>query len=316
MVSRKEGGGRMITVLLAVYNGEKYLREQIDSMLAQTVNNIKIVIRDDGSTDKSPAIIAEYAEKFSDKISVISGAPTGGAAANFAELLKSCDDDYIMLADQDDVWFSDKIQKTFDVMLKTENGDKTVPVLVHSDLTVTDARLNTIDKSFFNYQKIYPDDLSLSKLLVQNYVTGCTVMINRALKNKALPVPEGAIMHDWWLALVAAVFGKIETVKQPLMFYRQHGNNQVGAKAGAGVSFFMRMIKTFKSVKENCKATYRQAQLLLKSYGDIMSADKAELLGAYIAMQNLCRFKKIKAINKYGFKKCTALRVLGQYFIA
>ena len=255
----------MITVLLAVYNGEKHLREQIDSILNQTVNDIKIVIRDDGSSDKSPEIINEYAEKYSGRISVLSGAPTGSPAANFGELLIQSDDDYIMFADQDDVWFSDKVQKTFDAMVKAENGEKSVPVLVHSDMSVADEKLSVTAKSFFEYQKIIPEDLSLNRLLVQNYVTGCTVMINRALKNKALPIPENAVMHDWWLALVASAFGKIQTINAPLMYYRQHGGNQVGAKAGSGLAFVARMIKTINTVRKNYNATYRQAEALLKS---------------------------------------------------
>ena len=306
----------MVTVLLAVYNGEKFLQEQIDSILNQTVSDIKILIRDDGSTDKSQDIINEYASKYPDKISLLSGEPTGSASANFGELLKQCDDDYIMFADQDDVWFKDKVQKTLDTMLKSENNEKSVPVLVHSDMSVTDSQLNVKAKSFFDYQKIFTDDLSMSRILVQNYVTGCTVMINRALKNKAIPLPEGAAMHDWWLALVASAFGKIETVNLPLMYYRQHGENQVGAKAGSGLAFIVRKIKTLNTVRKNYDATYTQADILLKSYGDIITEDKKEMLNAYIKMKNATRISKIRTINKYGFKKCTRLRVFGQYLLS
>lgn len=306
----------MVTVLLAVFSGEKYLREQVDSILNQTVNDIRIVIRDDGSADSSPEIINEYLQKYPDKISVISGEPTGSAAANFGELLKAVDDDYIMFSDQDDVWFPDKVKKTLDFMLKTENGQTDTPVLVHTDLTVTDSRLNVISNSFFEYQKIYPEDLSLNRLLVQNYVTGCTVMINRALKNRALPIPEGAAMHDWWLALSAAAFGKIATVKEPTIFYRQHGNNQVGAKSGRGVSFMLRKVKTLGAVRENYLATYRQAALLLAAYKDILDGDNRKIIEEYLEMQTCGRIEKIRKINRNNFKKCTKLRVLGQYFFA
>lgn len=306
----------MITVLLAVYNGEKYLREQIESILNQSVSDIRIVIRDDGSVDKSNGIIEEYLQKFPERISVLTGAPTKSASANFGELLRCCDDDYIMFADQDDVWFADKVQKTFDCMLKTENGDTSVPVLVHGDLTVTDADLKVINKSFFDYQRIIPDDLSLNRLLVQNYVTGCTVMINRALKDKAMPMPQGVAMHDWWLALVAAAFGKIATVRAPLMYYRQHGDNQVGAKAGGGAAMLARKLKTLGTVRKNYEATYRQAELLLKSYGDILPDSEKALLNAYSSMKYMGRLEKIKTIKEYNFKKCTRLRVIGQYFLA
>lgn len=306
----------MVTVLLAVFCGEKYLREQIDSILNQTVSDVKIVIRDDGSTDSSPMIIEEYLQKFPDRISVIYGEPTGSAAANFGKLLAGCDDDYIMLADQDDIWFPDKVKKTLDYMLGAENGDTDLPVLVHTDLVVADSNLNVIADSFFKFQKIYPDDLSLNRLLVQNYVTGCTVMINRALKNRAVPVPDGVPMHDWWLALSATVFGRIVTVKEQTMYYRQHAGNQVGAKASGGLKLIVRKLKTLSNVRENYAATYRQANLLLEVYGDILPGDMKEILTAYTKLPNSGRFEKIKTIKQFGFKKCTRLRVLGQYLLA
>ena len=309
-------GDAVITVLLAVYNGEKYLRAQIDSLLDQTVGNINIVVRDDGSKDRSPDIIAEYASRLPDKISVITGEPTGGAATNFSEMLGRVDDDYIMFADQDDVWFPDKVQRTFEAMLKAENGETDVPVLVHGDLKVTDEGLNVISDSFFDFQKIFPDDLSLNRLLVQNYVTGCTVMINRALKNKALPIPCDVAMHDWWLALVAASFGKIETIRSPLMYYRQHSDNQVGAKAGGGCAMIVRKLRTLGEVKANTAATYRQARLLLNAYGEILTDEKLNLIREYAAMETAGRINKIRTIKRYNFKKCTRLRVLGQYLLA
>lgn len=306
----------MITILLAVYNGEKYLSEQIDSILNQTVNDCKIIIRDDGSSDNSVNIIDEYLKKFPEQITAIGGEPTGSAIGNFSELLKNCDDDYIMFADQDDVWLPDKAQKSLDAMLNAENGNSGTPVLVHGDLTVTDDKLNIIAKSFFEYQKIIPNDLLVNRLLAQNYVTGCTVMINRALKNRALPIPKDAPMHDWWLALVAACFGKIVTLKSPLIYYRQHGDNQVGAKSGSGISFISRKLKTIGTVRDNYNATYRQADLLLKSYGDILPDDLKSIIAEYTKMKDYGRFKKIKTIKRYGFKKSTKLRVLGQYILA
>lgn len=306
----------MVTVLLAVFSGEKYLREQIESILNQTVNDIKIVIRDDGSTDSSPEIIGEYAQKYPEKIFVFSGAPTGGAAANFGEMLKAVDDDYIMFSDQDDVWFPDKVRKTLDLMLKTENGDNDIPVLVHTDLVVTDSRLKVISDSFFDYQRIFPEGLSLNRLLVQNYVTGCTVMINRALKNRALPIPKGAAMHDWWLALSAAAFGRIATVKEQTIYYRQHGSNQVGAKPGRGLSFLAHKVKSLATIRKNYLVTYSQAALMLAAYRDILDTQSIRVLEEYLKLQSCGRIEKIKKINRYNFKKSTKLRVLGQYFLA
>jgi len=122
----------LVTILLAVYNGEKYLKAQIESILSQSFKDFKIIIRDDGSTDKSVDIINYYCNEYPDKISCMGGDPTGSAKLNFAELLDSCEADYIMFCDQDDVWLPTKIEKTLAAMQLAEDDGKT-PVLVHTD---------------------------------------------------------------------------------------------------------------------------------------------------------------------------------------
>lgn len=305
----------MVTVLLAVYNGEKYLKEQIDSILTQTVKDIKIVIRDDGSGDGSSLIIDDYCNRYPQIISKLEGAPTGSAKQNFAKLLADCDSDYIMFCDQDDVWLPQKIEKTLAAMQKAEGGGKT-PVLVHTDLKVVDHSLNVISSSFFEFQKLFQDDITLSKLLVQNNVTGCTVMINRALKEKCGNIPENCIMHDWWLALVAVLFGKLVCVEEPTMLYRQHESNQVGAKASYGIAFVKRKLATLDKVRENYNATYAQAKSLLDCYDGVLDEQQKEVIEIYCKIPRMNKFKKIYTMQKYGFKKCTRLRVVGQYLFA
>ena len=302
----------MITVLLAVYNGEKYLREQIDSILFQTVKDIKILIRDDGSCDNSLKIIEEYKARFPETIDVLSGEPTKSACGNFAELLKAAEGDYFMFCDQDDVWNPDKIEKTLRAMRSLEK-DFAGPVLVHSDLAVADSTLNIISASFFEYQGLAKSEDRLSRLLVQNCVTGCTVMINRPLLEKCGDIPNGCAMHDWWLALVACLFGKIGFIDRPLILYRQHGNNQVGAKSAKGIGFIKRKLQDINTVKKNYAATYMQANLLKERYADSMKEEDLEIINAYCSIPTLCKAKRIKTLRRYGFFKSTRLRILGQY---
>ena len=304
----------MITVLLAVYNGEKYLKEQIESILNQSIKNIKIIIRDDGSTDNSAEIISSYCNQYPEKIYSIVGAPSGGAKKNFAELLKSCDSDYIMFCDQDDVWLPQKIEKTLNAMQQAEQGGAK-PILVHTDLKVVNQKLCEIAPSFFEFQKLIQKDVTLPKLLVQNYVTGCTMMINRALKEKCGQIPDDCIMHDWWLALVAILFGELVCVSEPTMLYRQHEDNQVGAKAAYGLSFIKRKLQTLDKVRENYNATYTQANALLCCYDGALNDEQRNVIGKYCDIPKMNKFKKIHTIKKYGFKKCTRLRVIGQYFL-
>ncbi len=300
--------------MLAVFDGEKYLKEQLESILNQTVKNIKIIIRDDGSRDSSTQIIDDYCNKYPQIISKLDGVPTGSAKQNFAELLKSCDSDYIMFCDQDDVWLPEKIEKTLAAMKAAECGGET-PVLVHTDLKVVDQSLNVISPSFFTFQKLIQDDITLSKLLVQNYVTGCTVMINRALREKCGLIPNECIMHDWWLALVAVLFGKLICINEPTMLYRQHADNQVGAKASYGIAFIKRKLATLDTVRQNYNATYAQAKALLDSYGDLLNEDAKKIIDIYCQIPTMNKLKKIRTMQKYGFKKCTRLRVVGQYFL-
>ena len=229
-------------------------------------------------------------------------------------MLESADDDYVMFCDQDDVWCPDKIEKTLASMKKAESENGDIPILVHGDLSVVDSSLNVISSSFFEYQRLYQNKVSLPALLVQNYVTGCTVMINRALKQKCSPIPKECIMHDWWLGLVAAVYGKIVCINEPLLLYRQHSGNQVGAKASYGISLIKRKLATLDRVRENYNATYRQAAALLERLEDGFAKER-EQLAAYCSMEKKSKLQKIALMNKYGFKKGTALRVLGQYFL-
>ncbi len=303
----------MVTVLLAVYNGEKYLKQQLDSILNQTVTDIKILIRDDGSSDASPKIIDEYCELHPQKIAKLVGASTGSAKQNFAELLKYADSDYIMFCDQDDIWLPEKIEKTLKVIKNAEKNN--LPVLVHTDLKVVDGDLNVISNSFFEFQKLTQNNITLPKLLVQNYVTGCTVMINHALAKLCGEIPCECIMHDWWLALVANLFGEIVCLNEPTMLYRQHSNNQVGAKASYGIALIKRKLATLNQVRKNYNATYAQAKALLECFGSKLNDEQAKILSIYCDMQKMKKLQKIRTMIKFGFKKGTHLRVIGQYFL-
>lgn len=304
----------MITVLLATFNGERFLKEQIDSLLSQTFKDFKILIRDDGSKDATNDIIESYLKEYPEKISVIKGKPTGSSLGNFFELLSACPEGYAMLCDQDDVWCPEKIEKTFNLMREQEElfGENT-PVLVHTDAFVADKDLNVISDSFIKYEALSPEFNKLNNLLVQNNVTGCTAMINNALLKLVKKRPQNCVMHDWWIALVACLFGKTAFLNEPLMFYRQHGNNQVGAKQASGINFIIQKFKNRKDVKKNYLEAYSQAKSILKEFSSKLSDEDKKIISAYAAMPSLSKAEKIRVINKYSFKKNTFIRTFGQY---
>lgn len=303
----------MIVILLATYNGGRFLSSQIDSILAQTYTDWVLHIRDDGSTDNTLSVIREYTQRYPSKIIFHQDDRHLGVCHSFLELLRLAKGNYYMFCDQDDVWLPQKVEKTF-AAIKSAEGDGKMPVLVHTDLKVVDQNLDVISPSFFNFQKLIQDDITLSGLLVQNYVTGCTIMINRALKEKCGAIPQSCIMHDWWLALAAVAFGRLVCVNEPTMLYRQHSGNQVGAKASYGIAFIKRKLATLDKVRENYNATYTQAKTFLDCYGNLLESEQKKIIDLYCRIPQMNKFEKIRTIQKYGFKKCTRLRVIGQYF--
>ena len=204
-------------------------------------------MRDDGSRDRTVSILESYAGDHPERIHLISRDGVNmGASASFAFLadyvlkskellgLKSI---YMMFCDQDDTWFPEKIEKLLATMLATEaDNGSTLPIIVHSDLEVVSEQNMVIAKSLISYQGLEIERNSFPNLVISNLVTGCTALINEPLAEKALPIPEKAIMHDWWLALVATAFGKLVYLDTPLVHYRQHGNNTIGAKEFTKVS--------------------------------------------------------------------------------
>ena len=215
-----------VDVLLATHNGEKYVKEQIDSILNQTYKNIKLIISDDASTDKTREILKEYEQN--EKIKVYYQEKNLGYIKNFEFLLQQVENNLYMLSDQDDIWKEEKIEKSVE-KLKSENLD-----LVFGDLEAVDENLNTLYKSFDKYMKL---DRKINKCIgsyklqyLYNCITGCTILSKKDFLNKILPLPKSTkyMVHDYWIGLIVSLNGKIGYIKEPYIKYRQHGNNQVG----------------------------------------------------------------------------------------
>ena len=304
----------MITVLLAAWNGERYLREQMESLLGQTNQEFTILISDDGSSDTTPEIISEYESRFPERIkSLKSLKPSGSARDNFFRLLQSASDEYLMFCDQDDIWLPDKVEVTLREMKKMEQiWGKNMPILIHSDLSVTDQAGTVLYPSMARYQKIAVTDNRTSHYLVENNITGNTMMINRSLKNLTEQIPDTCFMHDWWLGLVASCFGKISYIDRPLVRYRQHGNNQVGAKSG--MKQLTERMSRQEKVRENYHLLFEQAKSFLSIYNQTMTPAQREMFEEFITLCRKSRAGKIKTIIKYKLFKSTRVRTLGQMF--
>ncbi|MGI6071385.1 MAG: glycosyltransferase family 2 protein [Lachnospiraceae bacterium] len=301
-----------ILILLAAYDGGRHIEEQIESVLAQSCEDWQLILSDDG--DLTGDILQEYAKKYSGRIiHYKSGRRFGSAPRHFMHLLKNFHDaDYIMFCDQDDVWHPDKIKKTLVVMKEIE-GSKKKPAMVHTDLRVVDEELNELDASFWHYSNISGDSLSLNRLLVQNVVTGCTMMINKALAKlvcRNIPADD-ILMHDGWIALVASLFGRIGVVNEALIDYRQHTGNVVGAKNVRSGKYIKARLKG-GAIKRSMKDAVRQAGQLIECFGESMTQEQFEVVEALAGIEEKGKLERIRTYNRYGLRKQSFIRRVGQ----
>lgn len=308
-----------VEILLSTYNGSAYLEDFLESIQCQTFQNYKLIVRDDGSRDNTMSILESYQKRFGERMKIVcDDGGNLGVVRSFSRLLKNTAADYVLFADQDDVWVSRKIEVLLDEMLRLEKINPTVPVLVHSDLAVVDEGLSPLSASFWRYQALNPHACQLSRLLVQNSVTGCATMINRSLAEKIRDLPVGAIMHDWWAALVAAEFGVIGIVDESLVKYRQHGGNCVGAKRYSVIYIFRALLNAVvaaggASFREGLVLTRRQAQAFLEMFGDSIKKDSRELLDGYANINNMRWLERRLFILKKGLLRQGLVRNIGMF---
>lgn len=245
-----------IDVLLATYNGEKYIKEQIDSILNQTYENIRLIISDDCSKDKTQEILKEY-EKKDNRIELYIQEKNLGVVKNIEFLLKQVKNKYYMLSDQDDIWLPKKIEKSLETLLEN-NAD-----LVFGDLEVVNQDLKTMYPSFGDFmllnKKIHKYINSNMLNYIYNCVTGCTILAKKETIQKILPLPKKSkyLIHDHWIGLMTSIYGKVVYMPEKYIKYRQHGNNQVGTdKISHGFKKLDQVRELFINVKLGVFGTY------------------------------------------------------------
>lgn len=298
-----------IAILLATYNAENYINEQIDSLLNQTYQKFRIYIHDDGSTDGTIKKLREYQDRYPEKICVIDGKPTGGARDNFFYLMNNVEAPLYMFCDQDDVWLENKIDITYKKFKQIE-ADKgsDIPILVSTDLKVVNDKLEILSESMREYSKIrMGEEISLNKLLIQNYAVGCTLMFNRRLRDMSIATYNPhIIMHDWWMALIACAMGKYENLGYSSIMYRQHGDNSVGAN-DVNVSYSFKMLKSLKYKSKIIKDTRLQIMELSKHFPEYRN----ELIDKYAGLDKKCKIYRMYFHLRYGINKQGLFRKLG-----
>lgn len=291
-----------IDILLATYNGEKYLTQQLDSIVSQRFTQWRIIARDDCSSDNTRQLLNEYQQKFPAQFQILDDELGNvGILQNFSLLMQHSTAPYIMFCDQDDIWLPEKIELSLNAIKDAECDNSEIPLLVHSDLKVVDEQLNILAESFWHYQNLNPKLDSLNRLLVQNTVTGCTVMINRKLLTLAKEIPQQAIMHDWWLGLIAATFGKIIIVNLPTVLYRQHSNNDTGAKQWTLGYIFKKALTFFSS--DAIALTQKQAASFKEKFVTQLSAQQIQMIDDFVNLNHKNIFEKRRVLYRYRLLK-------------
>lgn len=296
-----------VAILMSTYNAEPFLKEQINSILGQTYTNWKLFIRDDGSSDSTSLIIEEFTKK-DDRIFFVNkdSIKNVGVISSFFLLLSCVKADFYMFCDQDDVWLPSKVRLSLDKMNQQKKVD--LPTLVHTDLKVVDQNLNIINESFMEKEKLNRKS-QLGNLIIQNNVTGCTVMINNSFRNIVIDkgIPNEVIMHDWWMALVGNAIGETLFVDVPTMLYRQHNLNVVGSSST--IKKIMGGYGRKEIINSIIKAS-EQDKAFIDLYHENLSKKKLETINFAANMIHYPRMKRMRGLKTNNIFKSGFIRNL------
>lgn len=308
-----------ILILLAVHNGARYLRAQLDSIFSSAYSGrVSVLAGLDPSTDDSRRVLAEYADKGLTYVEHV--APSGSAAGNFSRLLcraPEFQERYFGLSDQDDVWLPEKLRLSMGKLREMEQAHgASVPLLVFTDAEVVDDDLKTVAASFWRYEKLDPDSCrSCKRLALQNVGQGCTFVFNRALLEKLRDIPPEARMHDHWMMLVAAVFGRIAYVDEPTLKYRQHGANALGSKGQRPGSVLRRFVYARQGIRQALLASERQAGAFVQRYGDALPSEQRRFLLGFSQLSDYGWLSRRVFCLRHGLRMSSGLRTIGLYLM-
>ncbi len=297
-----------VLIMVATYNGEKFLREQLDSLLSQSYENIAVEICDDGSSDETLAIAEEYCEK-DKRFSLHRNETNQGYVKNFLKALQRSRASYMMLCDQDDIWYNDKVERTLDKMKQTERENANVPVLVYSDAMNYDSETRQKLGRFHATSHLNTKKVDTPHLFMENKCIGCTIMVNGKMRDYLHELPEEIRVHDWWLALICSHFGRIEYLDEPTLLYRQHSGNMIGGEAYGG--YVRERVSHIKRQRGVLQRTYRQGAAFLKCFRQQMTAEQIRIAEQFAGIERQGWFGRRIRLIANGFYKSGFVRNVG-----
>jgi glycosyltransferase, family 2 len=273
---------KKIDILMATYNGEKYLVEQLDSIINQTYRNWNLLIRDDNSTDKTLEIIQNYHKK-DKRIKILKDNKGNlGIVRNFEELLKSSESEFIMFSDQDDIWVENKL----DMYLKMIEKIKNKGFMIHSDAILFDKNKSNILKDTFISKKAI--NKGLENVFFNYFVQGATILISKEIKNFILPFPKEVYLHDRYIHLISELFFERIFVNKALIYYRQHGDNQIGAKN----TIRELLLKRYFDERDR-----QLIKIIYNKYGSLLTEDKKKLIEEYFKITDIKKNRFNRFLN-------------------
>lgn len=225
-----------ISVAMATYNGEKYIKEQLDSILEQLSSDDELIISDDGSTDKTLDIINSYSSPL---IKIYKG-PRKGVIKNFENAIEKCSNEIIFLSDQDDIWQPNKVEEITTYF----NNNKDCILIVHDNVMINENK-KVINESFFNFRKVKN---GLFSNIIKNSFIGCCMAFRSELKNKILPIPASMPMHDQWIGLIAILNGRVDFINKKLILYRRHESNTSSFKRNSIFIMFKNRVNLVRNL--------------------------------------------------------------------
>ncbi|HFH9839676.1 TPA: glycosyltransferase family 2 protein [Streptococcus suis] len=286
-----------VNILMSTYNGQQFLAEQIRSIQDQTYTDWTLLIRDDGSSDKTKEILQDFASQDS-RICLIDVEKTKnlGVVNSFYRLLHYEKADYYFFSDQDDVWLPDKVELS---LQEAQSYPADQPLMVYMDLTVVDQDLQVMTESMIRSQSHHANT-QLVQELTENTVTGGVAMINHSLAG-LWSGTEDILMHDWYLALLASAFGKLVFIDRPGELYRQHADNVLGARTlSKRFKKWIRPHILFNVYWQLIKNSQKQASFLLELP---LSPTDRELVEAFVSIMDKPMFERFKVLKQYGLRK-------------
>ena len=297
-------------ILLAAKDGENYIGELLESLATQSTRDFTVFLHDDGSTDDTLSIYAQYTAKDPDRFRVLDGPPQHGPRENFFYLMKNVEADYYLFADHDDVWKPEKVEREIAAVRECESKKgQDHPIAVFCNMKVVDEKLNEIAPSFVTYMGRSAEFTRYTEVLIDNPAAGCSIAMNRALRDIAVKCDDirNLEMHDAWVMMVAATCGTLVSIPDTLILYRQHSGNELGAVTENAVQKIGRNLGDFFSgrMKQKKRDFFEISRRLA---GEIIKLDdvdeeKRKVLQGYIDMRSHGRAYRIRYCRENGIRR-------------